>query len=479
MAVRVLLYVPLAMFQIDSDAVLAGLCAFKVSSGHFTAFFPGGSRLSSASCYLAAAYFRVFGVGRMGLALTALTWSALYLIFSLAFFRATLLPATACIAFVFAAFPSEQFMTVTYAPWAYGEIVASCAAMLWLAARWRNGASAWVRCAFGIAAGVGLWFSLETLMVSLPAIAWIAMGRRRSTLPESLPALAGAIGGATPLLLGNVTAGFPTFMQNWASKSVSDPVQFLDNLKTLLAHVLPNLLVRSSGLLSESGVLALAYAVVTCAFVGAALRRPAYRDAALIVMLVLVACILIFSASAAGSIPGWTIRYVVPFYVIVPIVCGIGIATIWSRSRALAALCILALVLPNLYLYGLPGSPERTQLTNQWRDDVRFRQLLARDRVRMVYGDYFWVYHLAFDTREGTLGIPFAPVVDYFDYARVLDSAPVRYAFLGNPSQIAAWSGATGTHGSITRDGDLIVWIADAPAQSAAQLIAALRRAGP
>ena len=103
--VRAALYFPLAMFQIDSDAVLSGLCAFRVAAGEHPLFFPGGTRLGAASCYLSAGYFHLFGQGRVALDLTSLTWGALYLIFTLLFLRAVLGNKLACVAFVFAVFP--------------------------------------------------------------------------------------------------------------------------------------------------------------------------------------------------------------------------------------------------------------------------------------------------------------------------------------------------------------------------------------
>lgn len=109
-------YFPLAAFPIDSDGVLAGLCALRVMDGHHPAFFPGGYRLSAASCYLAATFFRLSGVGRFGLALTGLTWGVLYLAFSWLFLRTLLGLRVACVAFIFAVVPTAAFVTVTYVP---------------------------------------------------------------------------------------------------------------------------------------------------------------------------------------------------------------------------------------------------------------------------------------------------------------------------------------------------------------------------
>ncbi len=483
MLVRAALYFPLALYQIDSDAVLAGLCAFRVAGGLSPAFFPGGARLGAASCYVAAAYFHLFGTGRAGLALTGLTWGALYLAFSLLFLRATLGRKLACLGFVFAIVPPEQFMTVTYAPWGYGEIVASCAATLWLAALWRKGGALWQRIAFGFSVGLGLWFSIQTLMIALPAIVWISVKRGRATLREAIPALPAAVVGFLPYLLGNVTRGFPSLTQNWASWPASNWGQVWDNFAWLTTYLMPKLFIREyAGWWSLPALLALAYVVVAAGFVLAVRARARKPDAPFslgelgqLLLLVLAAVVLIFSFSHAGTLRGWTIRYIAPLYVVAPVVCAIGIAAQWRRAKWLAVAAMAALVIPNLLLYALPGSALRAALTAQLRDDQRFRALLSRRGVRMVYGNYFWVYHLNFDTGERVAGVPFDAPDDYYDYGGQLGTSPVRWAAEGGKDEVLRWVRITGAHGITTTNGDLFVFVADRPAPSAARLLATLR----
>jgi hypothetical protein len=481
--VRVALYFPLAAFQIDSDAVLSGLCAFRIANGGFPIFFPGGTRLGAASCYVAAGYFHLLGPGRIGLALTGLTWGALYLVFTLLFLQAMLGRKRACLAFLFAIVPSEQFVTVTYAPWAYGEIMAACAAMLWLAALWRSQGLLWQRLCFGFSVGVGLWFSMESFMVALPAIAWIALKRRWVMLNEAIPAFFAAVIGATPFWLGNVGHGFPSLSQNWASKPTTSIGQGVNNFVWLSTYMLPKLLFRSSGWWSETTVLIVAYAIVAVGFV-IAMRQNSRnsggssspRAAGLLLLLVFAACMLIFSASQAGTGRGWTVRYIAPLYVVVPLFCGLGIETLWTWSKSLATALVAALLIPNLLLYGLPGSPLRAKLTTELANELRVCNILARDRVQMVYGDYFWVYRLNFDSRERIAGVPSAPFVDYLNYGDRLGALPVRWALLGGADEVHRLARGLHARGAVTADGDLSLFIADRPAPNAAALIAALRK---
>jgi len=487
MLVRAALYFPPAMYQLDSDAVIAGLCAFRVADGQFPAFIPGGTRVGAASCYVAAAYFHLLGNGRVGLALTGLTWGALYLGFSLLFLRATLGRKLACLGFVFALVPPEQFMTVTYAPWGYGEIMASCAATLWLATLWRNCGALWQRIAFGFSVGLGLWFSIQTLMIALPAIAWIALKRRRAMLREAIPALPAVVVGFLPYLLANVTRGFPSLTQNWASRPVSSWWQAGDNFVWLATYLAPKLFIREyAGWWSLPALLALAYMVVAVGFFVAArtkARRPdapcSLDELAQLLLLVSAAVALIFSFSNAGTVRGWTVRYVAPLYVAAPAACAVGVAALWRRARWLAVAAAAALIVPNLLFYGLPGSRLRAGQTAQRRDDELFRALLAQRGIRMVYGNYIWVYHLNFDTDERVAGVPSDALYDYYDYGGRLTTSPVRWAAEGGRNEVRRWARVTGAHGITTTNGDLFVFIPDRPAPNAGRLLTTLRGAAP
>jgi hypothetical protein len=244
---RAALYFPLALFQIDSDGTLAGLCAFRVAAGAYPLFFPGCTRLSAASCYVAAGYFHLLGDGRVGLALTGLTWGALYVVFSWLFLRALLGDRLGCVAMIFVVVPPEQFMTVTYVPWAYGEIMASCAATLWLATLWRQEGRVWQRVAFGLSAGFGIWISLQTLMVLLPAFIWIAWRRRTATVREALVAGIGFVVGALPFIIGNAANGAASVTHNWASQAAPNGAVVVDNVVWFVVTQVPQTALPRTG----------------------------------------------------------------------------------------------------------------------------------------------------------------------------------------------------------------------------------------
>jgi hypothetical protein len=483
--VRAALYFPPAMFQIDPDAILSGLCAYRVADAQYPVFFPGGTRLGAASCYLTATYFHIFGAGRLGLALTGLTWGALFLVFMLLFLRASLGPKSACVAFLFAIVPPEQFMTVTYPPWGYGEIVASCAATLWLAALWRREGFLWQRVCFGLSAGIGIWFSLQTLMIVLPALAWIALRRGSAMAKESLPVALAATFGALPLFVGNVGHGFPTFTQNWASRTVPSIAAAWDNFVWVLTYLIPHLLFRASGWWSETAVLICAYALAALGF-AVQLRRAAStparpyspRELGTLLLFVFIATVGIFSISLAGAGRGWAVRYIAPLYVVIPVFLGLGVEGLWSVSRALSIVTVSALLIPNLLFYGLPGSALRAQLAAELSDYMRLEQALVSHHVQLVYGDYTWVYDLNFDSHERIAAVPKAPFVDYFDYGGKLGTSPVRWAAIGAPDEVEREARTVGAHGTLQKYGQLWVFMADRPTRDTARLLAALRTLG-
>lgn len=483
LAVRAALYFPLAVFPLDSDGVLAGLCAFRVAQGHPTAFFPGGTRLSSASCYLTAAFSHIVGTGRLSLALTGLTWGALYLLFTLLFLKTVLNRGPALLSFLFAVVPSEQFVTITYIPWGYGEIAAACAAILWLGTRWRTGASRWQPFYFGISVGLGIWTSLQTLMIAISVLAWVVLDRRRKILSDAVPLLIGIFVGALPFLIANLLSGFPSLSHNWASRPANSVAQIWDNLRWLFAYPLPGLLVHGfAPFWSTSTILIVAYVLAGLGlFIES--RRPNGGVAAPIRLqglltlmgLVVFTCIALFVLSHAGSMRGWTTRYILPLYAIVPVFLGAGLLGIARQSRWLAAVAVAATLAANLSLYTFPGTQARAYYTMWLAADAQLRDLFAQRGIQMVYGDYFSVYHLNFDTAGRVAAVPAYDRADYLAFGPSLGTSPVRWAMMGGLNDLREWANDAGATGKLVKVADTWVFIADHPAPDAAALLSRLQ----
>ena len=173
----------------------------------------------------------------------------------------------------------------------------------------------WQRLCFGFSVGVGLWFSTGVLH---DCVARDRMDRAKATQRDGYRSHSGFFRRGyrcDAILVGNIGHGFPSLSQNWASKPASSIGQGVEYFVWLGTYMLPKLLFRSSGWWSETTVLIVAYALVAVGFV-IAMRRNLYnsggssspRDAGLLLLLVLAACMLIFSASQAGTGRGWTVR---------------------------------------------------------------------------------------------------------------------------------------------------------------------------
>lgn len=482
-ALRVVLYFPLAAFPIDSDGVLAGLCALAVRGGQHPAFFPGGYRLGAASCYVTAAYFAFGGVSRTALALTGLTWGTLYLAASFAFARAALGGRAACLAIAFAAFPAAAFLTVTYVPWGYGEIAASCAATLWLAVLVRRRESIWLAAAFGLSAGAGVWMSLQTAMVTVPALVWIVV-HRRPTGREWLACVVAACGGALPWLVANLSGGFPTFAHNWVAVPVSGTGAIWSNALWFFTSPLPQLFAYGGApsiwIPLTTGLLLALGAVVASLRDDAATSEGALRprELAWLCAGVAVATFLLDVCSTAGSVRGWTVRYLAPLYVVAPVAFAFGIDFLWrSRLHALAVAAMALLILPNVALYDLPGTPGRAALRAQLEADREMRDFLAVQRIGLVYGDYFDVYHMNFDAHGTAAAVPSIAALDYLGYGTKASGPAVGWAVVLPPGgeippDVVRLSGG----GRIERFGGTRLFVASRASGDVPGLLAALRR---
>ncbi|HEY3675772.1 MAG TPA: hypothetical protein VGK84_07235 [Candidatus Tumulicola sp.] len=463
--------------------MLSGLCALAIRAGERPAFFPGGYRLGAASCYVTSAFFAVAGTSRLALALTGLTWGALYLAASAVLARVALGARAACIATALAAFPPAAFLTVTYVPWGYGEIAASCVATLALAIVWRRRGSPWIAAAFGLSAGLGVWMSLQTMMVTLPALVWIVAYRRPNPLREWLPAVVATCAGAAPWLAANVTGGYPTFAHNWVVAPVSGSAALWSNAAWFFQASLAQLFVYGGApwiwvpLCVGLAIAAIGFvASLRAADQTSAVNELRSRELAWLFGGIVFTALILDVFSTAGSVRGWTVRYVAPVYPAATLLLALGIDWIWRRGRAVLALAAVALLLvPNIALYDLPGTPGRAVLRAQLRDDAAMRAFLSAHGIRLVYGDYFDVYHYNFDALGVAVAVPSIAASDYLGYGAALGNGPVRWAVVmpaGHPAPPAI-----ALNGARAYDvGSMRVYVAPQRAGNAASLLAALRR---
>jgi hypothetical protein len=353
---------------------------------------------------------------------------------------------------------------------------------LWLAVRLRGRESMWLAAAFGLSAGAGVWMSLQTAMVTVPALVWI-VAHRRPTRREWFACAGGACAGASPWLVANASAGFPTFAQNWVAVPVSGAGALWSNALWFFTSPLPQLftyggtpatwLPLTAGLLLALGALVASLRDDAATSDGG--LRP--RELAWLCAGVALATFLLDVFSTAGSVRGWTVRYLAPLYVVAPAALALGIDWLWrSRLRALAFVALALLMLPNVALYDLPGTPGRAVLRAQLDADREMRDFLASHRIGLVYGDYFDVYHINFDARGTAVAVPSIPALDYLGYGATLGRSPVAWAVVlppgaGVPAAVAGLGGG----GRVEGFGGTRLFVASHRSGDAAGLLAALR----
>lgn len=445
---RLAMAFPIHKCPADSDCILTGLCALKVLHGETPVFF-SYFRIGSLGAHLTALLFLLGGVSRTTLSLGPVIFGTLTMIAWYLFNRSIFDRRTATVALIFIAIPSPDFLFWLYMPNGYPELVLSCATVLWLAA-WtiHSPHRSSLFFATGLAAGVGLWCSLLSLGCSVPAYLWLAFKRPRAVLRFSalLLSVGGFVLGATPWLAFNLRYHFPSLRGNFAAKPVSGMEDVLSNADYLLTYKIPVLISsvdhrvrpaasRRLGWM-EAPVLA-AHAAAACVFVLLIWRRRASCPQLRVrhSPLLLFALVFFFMSSvnifsAAGSSRGPTVRYLLPLYLIVPGLLALPARWLAIRSKLAAGALVGSILFFNLAAYYLPWTAERQRWREAAASDDRLFELLQRQGVDAVIGEYWQVYPINFYTRKRVSAVPFVPQHDHYQILRELDGRAMRWAVL-------------------------------------------------
>ena len=323
-----------------------------------------------------------------------------------------------------------------------------------------------------------------TLTITIPILLWLLWQRRADLLSVRAVALlsTGAVVGALPWLLFNLRHGWPSLRANWAVRPVSGWEAIAGNFRRLHSEVLPTLFAAAAQespmaplTFGErlSGWVALALAGVALAALGFALHRrrrgedpvgPPARE--LTPLLVLVAGIaattgLLFLFSAAAAVPGNIVRYVLPIFLVWPLVLALAWECAGRRVRR--GLAVLALVLLGGYAGALPWpwTAERVALRIEL---AVLRQMVARleaSGVEAVFGSFWESYPLIFESAGNLGGSTLEPQYDFHSFAARLPEGPCRWALVagragrrGAPSRPdlpASWSSIPVGDGSSSR----------------------------
>ena len=471
LALRFGLTFPVHKLHSESDSVLNGLCAYRVLRGE-TPVFASHTRLGSIGGHLTALLLLLGAGPRPALVLGPLIESIALMGFWYLFMREALGRRSAAVALLFIAVPAPSFSFWTAMPNGYPEVMLFCGAALWLAVRAvRAEAERWPFFALGLAAGLGLWSSLQTLGCSAPAVAWLFWKRPRDLVGWAAPlVVAGFLLGAFPWLAFNLQYNFPTLRSGYATEVAPGVTAMLDNAADLLTYKLPemvgsmdpNFWPRQTRTVRAWHPLVVGIHLVAAVLffvLGSRARGPTSRfahraarenDPRLLFAWVLVAMVALNVVSVAGSYRGVTVRYILPLYLIVPGVLAFLILWVGARFRLVAG--ILAAWLLTFHLAGtfLPWNVERGQHVHAAARDDGFIGFLRRKGVDVVLGRYWVVYTINYFSRERVSAIPFKTHFDHYAVERRLGDRRVRWALVSpreDDGDLAAWVESAGLSG--------------------------------
>lgn len=468
-AIRALSIYPLYKWDADFDDVLTGIRAIGILQGHFPVYLTD-RRLGALEGYLHAGSFAVFGVSRLSQSIVLMVAGSLLLVFFALLVRSLLGRTAATAALALLVLPPPAFLFWSFRPNAYALTLLLACATLYFADRLARGAGRWTALLLGLAGGLALWNSLQTIAVLVPAAAWVLL-LRPSVLRERrflLPGAAGFVTGILPLIVYNAVTRFGTFTFTLL-RPASGTSGVLENLLFLSTRNLPALF---TGREPSAGIPALdAAAAVLVPFVigvwtvallfagmwvlveayGAWRARAADRiPGATLLFAVGLMALLLTVFSSVGAERGQPVRYTLLAYFGAAAAAGIAFERARGGWRFLAAGVLGVVLVFNLIGLRPPGSPYREQLRKTGLAERRVLSLLKENRVEVVWGHVFWIYPLNFLSRGTIRAVPYQVAADHYRYGQRLPKGARPWALYSTiPGELEAWSARANLRGTL------------------------------
>jgi hypothetical protein len=461
--IQVLLAYPAHTYPGDSDTTNIGLCGIAVLRGEHPLMFPGAYRFGALSCYVTAATFKIFGISRESLQIPILLFFCLFLVFIYLYLKEAFGERGALIGFFLAAAPPFALMLIPHVT-GYSDFLMYCAAILWFATRVERGRSGfrWYL-ALGIMIGLGLWCSLLSLMITLPVLLWLILRRVLNLRINVIATVAGALAGASPMLLFFLRGGISKFAGDTLTHPANNLAGISPNFRYLIFTQLPLLLANKwdhgYSLTSASGVIiplygvAAAFLLVLSFWPGSRLRKQLdLRRQVILLGLIAFFCVALYVCSTAGSIRGWTPRYISPLYFTVPAMAAVLFVISSPPGRLMIMAVAVFLVIMNLRDYPFPLTPTRQRLQSELQANYRLLAQLKQNHILAVLGDYWDVYDLNFDSQGRITAIPTNAASDIFGYENRINHHNVTWAIIDHDAvHLAQWQRTLGLAGTIAR----------------------------
>lgn|GEM_PF-748622 len=420
---------------IDADEAIVGLMGKHILEGkNIPVFYYGQHYMGSLEALLASISFFLFGMSPMTLQLAPLVFSLSLIPIVYLLGREILSARCGIVAALLTAVPPPALLVwSSKARGGFIEVVVLGALALLGTVRWYKASPERLRypAAIGFLLGVGWWVNNQIIYFMLP-IAFCSLihllgrasrqgvsrllNRQRLSLILMIvvTGIASFFIGGAPYWLFNVKHGFPSF----GMFTLSTGEGFRDQLQGLFSTALPMLVGARrfwhrepsfSGSMLVAGILYLVpiLGVVCirfkseCALLAGRLDRRAPIE---LITLFCISCVLVFAASSYG----WLVqapRYLLPLYVGLFILLGVGVDYVARFSKITSVLLVGALIgfhcaasyYPERAIAGEPFVYAGQRVARNHKKLIKTLDTLGITKVRTNY----WIgYRLAFETHE-------------------------------------------------------------------------------
>ena len=417
---------PLGMAE--SDEAIVGLMAQDTLDGEFHVFFWLQYYAGTQEVLLTAVLFALLGPSVVAMKVVPAALIGLACLVTWRIGRLTVgEPAARIGAALMWVWPPFLVYESTKARPAYAMGLLCAVVVLWMVLRLRQ-TSAWPDAGvLGVAAGCGIWATSQSLLITLPAVAWL-LWRSPGVWRLWHYAVAGGLAGGAPWIAWNLTHGLKGVLP--VTSVAGEESTYLSRFGDLFAIVLPEWLgVRlpySKDWLvwSPLGV-ALTAAAVSLLLV-ALVRRPRGAEPLLV-----IAAVYPF-VYAASSFTFFTDepRYLT-FIAPAP---ALLLATLLRRPRVAVGALAVAVAWTAFYLVRLEEQG-RFRYLGQPADMGPLIALLEREGEDRVFADYWIAYRLDFESGERIIATStgFVRNQEYDDLVKA-DPSPA-YVYVENSRQ--------------------------------------------
>lgn len=382
---------------LEADEAIVGLMARHALDGELSVFYWLSLYGGSQEALLTAAVFAVVGSSVLALkAVPIVLFGAAAVLTWLVGRRTVGEPAARVGAALLWVWPPFFVWWTTKARAFYGLGLVCGLVVFWLALRLRERDSRRDAALLGFAFGFGVWATQQSLLLSVPALLWLAWRRPRAYRLAPLGAMGFAIG-ALPWLAWNARNGWKAV---FPSAVAAEDSSYIERLGDLFTTVLPTWLgLRLPYTLDwvfgrAVGVALLA--LVLAGFAAALVRRPRALEP------LLVAGVLFPFLYAASSYTYYVAepRYLVFVAPLPALLLGRLLTRPWVAAVALTGAVAFS-------AYGLTRIEEQGRFLPRAARDVRVPpdmgpliDFLERRGATRVLADYWVAYRLSFESRE-------------------------------------------------------------------------------